>query len=172
VLQATGTGDYQYYTIRNVTDLMVGTATEEQSNLAPPLTASYLNYPTNGSNMIAASGLATNFLSGSTQYPQDWNVAVYADQGVTYYIFANTYCPNGCQGEEYGNNETYGTCNEYTGVCSCESHYGNLNCIRTSLAVVWIVLIVIACAIILAIAIGVPVAIWLRNRNRSRYERV
>lgn len=170
----TGTGDYQYFTLRNTSDLIVGVSTEKAEGIAPPIYASFLNYPTSDSNLISASGQVSNYLFGSTDLGNmTWRVAVLASSGQVFYIWANTNCPNNCMGDNYGaGNKTYGTCDAYTGLCACNSRYGNLTCTRTGLAVVWIVLIVIACAIILAIAVGVPVACYLRNRNRSRYERV
>jgi len=173
VTTATGTGFYQFYQVLNKGQLVVGTASYENSeSIAPPIVASFLNYPTNDSNMFSASNSATNYLFATTNMTVNWFIAVTAAPGENYYIWANTNCPNDCQGENFGNNDTYGSCDTYTGICNCNSHYGNLTCTRTGLAVVWIVLIAIAAAIVLAIAIGVPVACYLRNRNRSRYERV
>jgi len=170
----TGTGDYQYFTLRNKTSLIVGVATEKLTDMAPALLASFKNYPTNDSYLVSSSGDIANYIFGTFDLQNvTWNIGVWANEGQEYYIWANNNCPNGCMGKNFGEgNKTYGTCDTYTGLCDCESHYGNLTCTRTGLAVIWIVLIVIACAIILAIAVGVPVACYLRNRNRSRYERV
>jgi hypothetical protein len=169
-----GIGDYQYFTLKNASDIIVGVATEKLVDIAPIVLASFLNWPTNDSYLLGSSGNTTNYIFASSGVANTtWNVAVWAYSGQEYYIWANGNCPNNCMGDyTAGSNSTNGVCDAYSGVCQCNSRYGNLTCTRTGLAVVWIVLIVIACAIILAIAVGVPVACYLRNRNRSRYERV
>jgi len=103
---------------------------------------------------------------------QIWYVAIAAPSGFSYYIWSGTSCANNCQIPGQSGNSTHGACDETSGYCMCNKHYGNLWCTRTGLATVWIVLIVIACAIVLAVAIGVPVACYLKNRRRARYERV
>jgi len=168
-----GVGDYQYFTLKNASEIIVGVATEKLVDLAPIVLASFLNWPTNDSYLLGSSGNTTNYIFATSGVPNTtWNIAVWASSGQEYYIWANGNCPNNCMGDYGSGNNTNGVCNTYMGICECKSRYGNLTCTRTGLAVVWIVLIVIACAIILAIAVGVPVACYLRNRNRSRYERV
>lgn len=103
---------------------------------------------------------------------QIWYVAISAPSGFSYYLWSGTSCANNCQIPGQSGNSTHGACDETSGYCQCNKHYGNLWCTRTGLATVWIVLIVIACAIVLAVAIGVPVACYLKNRRRARYERV
>jgi len=172
--QYTGTGFYQYFRLKNATDLIIGTGTESLKETAPALLASYLNYPTNSSYMIQATDGTTNFILAEATSLVDWKIAVWAYEGQEYYLWVNMYCPNDCQGDNFDNssNTTNGNCNEITGICACNSGFQDIYCSSSGLAVVWIVLIVIAGAIILAVAIGVPVACYLRNRQRTRYERV
>jgi len=169
-----GTGDYQYFYVKS-SELIVGVGTETLEDVAPTLLASYLNYPTNQSNLLMASGLTTNFIW--TENPGDiidtpWVVGVWANEGEEYYIWANQNCPSNCQGDDVFTNTTHGNCTLETGVCVCDDHYGDLTCTSTGLALVWIILIVIACAIVLAILIGVPIACYMRNQKRSRYETI
>jgi len=175
ILNATnmiGTGDYQYFIVKNTTELIVGVGTADLEEIAPTLLVSLFNWPTNQSALVASKGQKVNYIFASNNLNiTTWNIAVWAYEGQEYLIWANVHCANNCSGK-YGSGENYGTCNTYNGLCQCNKHYGGLTCTRTGLAVVWIVLIVIACAIILAIAVGVPVACYLRNRNRTRYERV
>jgi len=168
----TGVGDYQYFLIRNTNQLVVGTGTQDLDETAPTVLASYLVWPTNSSYMIAAANGTTNYLFANTTNNVTWMIGVWANDGQEYWLWANAFCPDNCEGSDYPGGDTHGVCNQYLGVCECSDHYGDLTCTRTGLAVVWIVLIVIAAAIVLAIAIGVPVALYLRNRRRTRYERV
>jgi len=157
----TGNGDYQYFIVRNSTELTFGVATEKLDVTAPSALASFVNYPVNDSFLVAARGGIANYIFASTDDQVNWNIAVWAYQGQEYYVWVNTNCPNNCMGSDMSGNKTYGTCNPYTGMCVCSKHYANLTCTRSGLAVVWIVLIVIACAIVLAIAVGVPIACYL-----------
>jgi len=167
-----GIGNYQYFTVNETNQLVVGVGTTKVQTAAPILLASFLNWPTNSSFMAGMSGNPVNFIWAETDFNVTWQIGVWAYTGMEYSIWTYYHCPNNCMGTGKNSTSTYGTCNQYTGFCECNSHYGNLTCTRTGLAVVWIVLIVIACAIVLAIAIGVPLACYLRNKRRSRYERV
>jgi len=167
-----GNGDYQYFIVRNSSELTIGVATEKLDVIAPTALASFVNYPVNDSYLLSASGQIANYIHASYYTNVTWRIAVWAYEGQEFYVWVNTECPNNCMGSDVSGNKTYGTCNPYNGMCVCNKHYANLTCTRSGLAVVWIVLIVIACAIVLAIAVGVPIACYLRNRNRSRYERV
>jgi len=178
----TGTGDYQYFKIRSTT-LIFGAATEKLEVVGPALTASYLNLPTNGSNLITSSGNEVNFIWTEAEHiPRElrgnltWFVSVWFEDGEDYVVWSNIQCANQCEGDDYQTpNATAtanGRCDTQSGVCYCDDDYDQLTCTKKGLAVVWIVLIVIAAVIVLAIAIGVPVACYLRNKRRARYERV
>jgi len=168
----TGIGDYQYFFIQS-NNLMIGTGTKSLKSMAPSIAVSPYYYPSNDSALMMDNNKTVNFISASdADNGTVWFVSVYASEGYQYYIWANMPCPNNCSIPGQSKNSTHGTCNENTGYCTCDKHYGNLWCSKTGLATVWIVLIVIACAIILAIAIGVPVALYLRSQRRARYERV
>jgi len=182
--QFVGTNDYTYFSLSSTATLLVGTGTNDLEVEAPIILASVLPpatnatafqpdasyYPTNTSYQLRSMGGSSNFISAQADFNATWHISVWAPQGMVFMIWANTPCPSNCQGES--STEAYGTCDSYSGVCTCDSRYGDLTCTQTGLAVVWIVLISVAAAIILAIAIGVPVACYLRNKQRARYERV
>jgi hypothetical protein len=166
----TGTGDYQYFSVRHST-LVVGVGTEKLDDPAPTLLASVFSYPSNETALLVSYNKTVNFISAHNPSGNEWYVSVWANDGQDYYIWANIPCANNCTGVK-GGNTTHGTCNVDTGMCECNKGYGDLFCDKSGLKLVWIIIIVIVCAIILAIAIGVPVACFLRNRRRARYERV
>jgi hypothetical protein len=177
----TGTGDYQYFMVRTAI-LIFGAATEKLDVIGPAITASYLNLPTNDSNLISDNGDEVNYIwTDADSIPQGitnltWFVSVYFEDGEDYIVWANVHCANLCEGDDYltanATATTNGRCDAQSGVCYCDDDFDDLTCTKKGLAVVWIVLIVIAAVIILAVAIGVPVACYLRNKRRARYERV
>jgi hypothetical protein len=177
----TGTGDYQYFMVR-APILIFGAATQKLDVVGPAITASYVNLPTNNSNLLAADGDEVNYIWTDAEFiPQGiinmtWFVSVYFIDGEDYVVWANIHCANLCEGDDYltpnATANANGRCDTQSGVCYCDDDFNDLTCTKKGLAVVWIVLIVIAAVIILAIAIGVPVACYLRNKRRARYERV
>jgi len=176
VTEVNGTGDYQYFRI-NSTELLVGTGLINGNTTAPAIAASYVNLPSNDSS-INSIGLDVNFIWTVRpdlvgQYYPYWLISVWANENETYYIWANSHCPNNCTNTN-GSVPT-GNCTISTGVCTCETGYSGLWCTapaKHKLKAVWIVLIVIACVIILAVLVGVPVALYIRHRRRTQYESV
>jgi len=181
VTQFNGTGEYQYFLV-NKTELLVGIGLKYANSTAPSIFASFLNVPTEANYVVMSGGNDVNFISSSIydlkyDHYNYWLVSVWAKENQTYYLWANSNCPNNCSGNATNSSPT-GSCNTTSGVCTCDSTiYTGLWCFpventKHKLKAVWIVLIVLACVIILAIAIGVPVACYVKNRRRARYERV
>jgi len=177
--QINGTGDYQYFVINKI-ELLVGVGLYYANSTAPTIAASFVNLPNNNSYILISENQNVNFIwsniNPSLPPPSlgYWLISVWANVNQTYYIWANSNCPNNCSVNS--TNDGTGTCSLSTGVCTCDSGFSGLWCFppeaKHKLKAIWIVLIVIACVIILAIAIGVPVACYLKNRKRARYERV
>jgi len=178
VLERTGSGNYDYYIVKNHT-LVIGVGTKKLKEDAPSLLVSTNNFPNNNTAQAQSVGNLVNFVwaRDPQAFSPTFYISVWANSDTTYYIWANNFCPNNCAGSGSGvnassNSTIHGKCDVYTGTCDCNSGYSGLFCDRSRLATVWIVLLIIGPAIILAIAIGVPVACFLRNRRRAHYERV
>jgi len=174
VTKYVGTGNYDYYIVSTST-LTFGVTTLDADVEAPVVLASLVNYPSNQSYQVISVSQNTNFLNLATPSSADWFVAVWANQDEDYYIWTSSPCPNNCQGDTFTTANTadmHGTCDNTTGVCTCEKNYVHLYCEKKGLSAGWIVLIVIAAAIILAVGIGVPVGFYLRTKSKARYERV
>jgi len=173
-----GTGGFQYFMVTDA-NLVVGTGTETLASIAPPILASFLNWPSNDSFIVSSKGNTVNLITASvpmeslkdlklTTSNVTWNIAVWSFAGQSYYIWANHACANNCTYK----NVSEGTCNDNTGYCTCDSGYSGLWCEKSGLKLIWIILIVIAVAIVLAIATGVPIACYLKSKKRKQYERV
>jgi len=166
----TGIGDYQLFRAGE-DHIRIGVGTKELKVAAPTLLASIYNYPSNETALLRSWGNNTvNFIAANARHNKEWYVSVWAEEGLEYYIWANTYCANDCKGMSNIGNLTRGVCDEITGTCACDKHYAGLYCYRSGLSVIWIVVIVVVCAIIIAILIAVTIAYFLHRRRRKVYE--
>jgi len=173
VTKIEGTGNYDYFTVTGSKSLTFGVTTLDVDVTAPIALASLVNYPSNQSYQVISINQTTNFLSVLTTSDVDWYITVWANNNQDYYIWTSSPCPNNCQGDTMTDGgAAHGTCNNLTGVCTCDKNYVHLYCEKKGLSAGWIVLIVIAAAIILAVGIGVPVGFYLLSIIKARYERV